>query len=249
MKKRLSLSGVAVLMAVCAGLLSTYLWVTQVDNTVTADDRRAIEQALGPALERRFPEAISVDALRFTEEIAFIRTVQRGVLEVVPVDAGIPHGMSREPADLLERGKGLCFDRSRFMEKALRRYGFETRHVAIYSTAKTGSALKSLLTPQVRSHAVTEVMTSRGWVVVDSNEPWVSLGKHDQPLSIADIAALDRAEMGKALLTPPRSSIYAEGFTFVYGLYSRHGKFYPPYDVVPDVQLAELLHNTQRLFR
>ena len=29
--------------------------------------------------------------------------------------------------------------------------------------------------------------------------------------------------------------IYDDPFTFVYGLYSRHGKFYPPYNFVPDI--------------
>jgi len=37
--------------------------------------------------------------------------------------------------------------------------------------------------------------------------------------------------------------IYAKPFTFVYGLYSRHGYFYPPYNVIPDVNYGELLQN------
>jgi hypothetical protein len=32
-------------------------------------------------------------------------------------------------------------------------------------------------------------------------------------------------------------------FTWIYSLYSRHGRFYPPYDPVPDVNWAELAQN------
>jgi hypothetical protein len=36
--------------------------------------------------------------------------------------------------------------------------------------------------------------------------------------------------------------IYGAPFTYVYGL-SRHGRFYPPYNAVPDVNWGELAQN------
>ena len=37
--------------------------------------------------------------------------------------------------------------------------------------------------------------------------------------------------------------IYSAPFTWVYGFYSRHGRFYPPYNAVPDVNWGELAQN------
>lgn len=185
--------------------------------------------------------------MHFEDQVDFIRNVQAAVLGEVPINAGIPHGQPREPDQLLTRGEGLCFDRSRFIEKALRLHGFETRHIAIYSTEKTGSALVSLVTPQISSHAVTEVKTARGWLVVDSDEPWISLDKGYQPFSIQQLSEMGRDVITESLMAPPGISIYADSFTFMYGLYSRHGMFYPPYDRVPDIHVPEFAQNLTRL--
>ena len=233
LKKKITVGG-----CVSVALLSGYLWLTDVDNAITVIDERAIAQLLGVSVD-----APKVDEMVFEEQVEFIRRIQGAVLSKVPVNAGIPKGQPREPADLLSRGEGLCFDRSRFIEKVLRHYGFETRHIAIYSTAETDSALVSLLTPQVSSHAVTEVRTLRGWLVVDSNERWISLDRDNLPVSIDTLSALDANGLEDRLLSQPETPMYADGFTFVYGLYSRHGMFYPPYDYVPDINVSELTQN------
>ncbi|SFU32194.1 transglutaminase domain-containing protein [Halomonas korlensis] len=240
MKMKKKLVGIFIILPL---LLFSYLYLTQVDNGLTREDEQAIGQTLGT-----FLEGTNDENLTFQQEVDFIRKVQVTVLDKVPVNSGIPHGMPREPSDLLALGKGLCFDRSRFIEKALRQHGFETRHIAIYSTSETGSAIKSLLTPQVRSHAVTEVLTSLGWMVVDSNEPWLSLDKGYQPVSIDQLSGLGSSGMVERFMSLPETSIYAHGFTFVYGLYSRHGMFYPPYDRVPDINVAEFSQNILRIF-
>ena len=67
------------------------------------------------------------------------------------------------------------------------------------------------------SHAVSDVLTVDGWVRVDSNEAWVSVDG------------------------PPPSPIY-DGVTIV-GLYSQHGRFYPPFTPIPDVNWRELHRN------
>lgn len=151
--------------------------------------------------------------------------------------------MGVEPRDVFEAGKGLCYDRSRVLEKIYRAAGFETRHVALYSTAETGSALAALLTPGVSSHAVTEVRTRAGWLVVDSNAAWVSTDAADRPLDMTATQASAARDARIEWREPPPTSIYIEPFTFVYGLYSRHGQFYAPYNFIPDVHYGELLHN------
>ncbi len=232
------LYGVVILTA----LLGGYISLIQVDNVIIVEDENAISQLLGPSSE----DGQDVEK-GFEKELGFIRLVQKAVLDAIPVNAGIPYDHPREPTDLLLLGEGHCFDRSRFIEKTLRHNGFETRHIAVYSTADTGSALLSLLTPQVSSHAVTEVRTSRGWLVVDSNEPWISLSKDYQPLSINGLSALNAGALEERLLSQPETSIYAAGFTFVYGLYSRHGRFYQPYNNFPDINVSEFAQNLARL--
>lgn len=151
-----------------------------VDTVPTAADAAAMQAIMGHEADL-ITEGRPHD---FQAEIELILTVQDAVLDAAPVDEGLPFGSTREPADLVAAGHGLCYDRSRAIEKLLRLAGMETRHVAVYSTAEAGSALAALTTPQVPSHAVSEVRTQRGWLLVDSNGRWISLTADGDPLAI-----------------------------------------------------------------
>ena len=143
---------------------------------------------------------------------------------------------------MVRAGHGLCFDRSRAIETILRLQGMRTRHAAIYSTRATGSALRSLATPGVDSHAITEVMTRRGWMIVDSNSRWIGLTNANQPLDLARLRDRPGGPWHPSVRVQ-LPEIYRAPYTWVYGLYSRHGRFYPPYNPVPDVNWAELAEN------
>ena len=60
-----------------------------------------------------------------------------------------------------------------------------------------------------------------------------------------DLAMLrnDKVRKWSRLVPDPVPPIYAKPFTCAYGLYSRHGRFYPHYNVVPDVNWSEMLDN------
>lgn len=75
---------------------------------------------------------------------------------------------------------------------------------------------------QDNSHALTEAKTAEGWVMVDSNTRWIG------PPAIS-------SQLPPAILARPHALIY--------GLYSRHGRFYWPYLPIPDVNWRELLYN------
>jgi len=47
--------------------------------------------------------------------------------------------------------------------------------------------LEALIRRGHPSHAVTEVKTSRGWLYVDSNQPWVAVNRDGQPLGAGGI--------------------------------------------------------------
>jgi hypothetical protein len=119
-------------------LLAAILAYHEVDNSLTQEDRGYIPKYLGsismmPPMEQR----------TFNDELAFIEHVQDAVLKRASLNEGIPLDSKREPKELYLAKKGLCYDRSRVIEKILRYSGFKTRHISIYSTKETQSALKS----------------------------------------------------------------------------------------------------------
>jgi hypothetical protein len=222
-----------VIFFVCIGAVLSY---HSVDNTLSEEDKQYI-----PMYLKTVPPLPAVAT--YADQLAFIASVQRSVLDVAPTNGRLPFGQKREPKELYVARTGLCFDRSRVIEKILRYSGFETRHIAIYSISRTGSKAKSLIIPQVPSHAVTEVLTNEGWLVVDSNAPWVSVDFSKRPVSIREMQLSARDSITINWSMKPPWGIYSEPFTFIYGLYSRHGKFYPPYNFIPDINYGELAQN------
>ena len=228
-----------------AGVISTLLLVIvavtvlsyhAVDNSISEEDKRYIPLYLdevGP-----LPDNPS-----YKDELRFIISVQRSVLSIAPGNRALPFGQKREAKELYEAKSGLCYDRSRVIEKLLRFSGFQTRHISMYSKKETGSSIESLLTPGISSHAVTEVLTKNGWLVVDSNSAWVSTNVNSQPVPIEYIQQVAESSTLIKWDQAPPSSIYIEGFAFLYGLYSRHGYFYPPYNRLPDINYAEFIQN------
>jgi hypothetical protein len=214
-----------------------FLAYCQVDNNITDEDYIYINKYLEAGKIQSLPTRRDYD-----DEIRFLIGVQRVVQHVAETSEGLPLGTSREPRDLYLAHKGLCYDRSRVMEKIFRSFGLKTRHISIYSTRNSSSAIVSLTTEQTPSHAVTEVLTAKGWVVVDSNAPWISIDINGNPIPIARIQ-LDVTEKDIVWLKDTFPEIYRNSFVFVYGLYSRHGKFYPPYNPIPDINYKELLDN------
>ena len=174
-----------------------------------------------------------------------IFAVQDAVLNAAPKDEPLPAGALREPRQLYEAGHGWCFDRSRSIEKGLQYLGFSVRHIAIYDVSKTGSALLSILTPQTRSHALTEVRTSRGWVVVDSNRRWVALDSAGDVWSIAELQEVANAgasfpEWSERIDVEMVDNFQAP-ITYLFGLYSRHGQYFPPFTPFPDVNWRDFV--------
>jgi len=209
----------------------------QVDNSITEEDKIYIGKILKDKKVTPPSKPIS-----YEEEITLIINIQNSVLEVAHDNIGIPYNSPREPKDLYISKSGLCYDRSRSIEKISRYFGFQTRHISIYSTENTHSPFQSLITPKTSSHAVTEVLTLKGWIVVDSNVFWISLDGQGNPVSIEQIQSHNNNRI-ISWAKPLPNDIYKKPFTFIYGLYSRHGRFYHPYNFVPDMNYKELMQN------
>jgi transglutaminase superfamily protein len=236
MRKLKTKSYILISLAVVTIFFIAFLAYSEVDNSLTAEDHIYIAKYLEgiPPL----PASRNYD-----NELDFIIQVQKSVLQDSAHRDALPFSTEREPKDLYNAKAGLCYDRSRAIEKILRYIGFETRHIAMYPKKKKGSAIKALLTPNPRSHAVTEVLTKKGWLVIDSNHRWVSIDSNKNPVSISQIQQKAEGSTNFTWNQKPPNLKYVKPFTFVYGLYSRHGKFFPPYNFVPDVNYKELVSN------
>lgn len=212
---------------VCTLLAGAMLtcWRMNVSTRLTQADIRVFEKYYGLTPEP--PKTRSFD-----DEILLIRHIQRMVLKAAPADVGIPEYASREPEDLIRAHAGLCYDRSRSIEKALTFSNFKVRHVfLVYSKGK--SFISALSERRQPSHAVSEVLTTRGWLVVDSNSDWISLTDNGQPVSDRNIGTR-RTEFS----TIPRS--FTELYWSISGLYSRSGSLYSPYLPIPRVHWYDL---------
>jgi hypothetical protein len=230
------------LAALAAAGLAAVIVAHDVPVGLTADDREYAPLILAKAgYDGTYKEGAK--PAYFEGEVAAILAVQNAVLTLAPKDAAIAFDRPREPKDLYELGHGLCFDRSRVIEKLLGWLGFTTRHVSIYGT-KDSSALVALLTPESPSHAVSEVLTQKGWMAIDSNRRWIGLDAERNAVSVADLQSKDAARKTWAPEVREAMQPILKGpFVKVRGLYSRHGHFYAPYTAVPDYNLGQLAGN------
>ncbi len=229
-RRRLAIAG-AVLAVLVLGL---YL-ASDVDTDVTDADRAAIASlALDDVCARASTSG-------FDAEVACVRALQARLGERVE-DRRCAHvwgEIDHEPGGFFERGRGCCYDRSRVIEKALSHYGLEVRHGSLHMLnypPPFGYA------QSVRSHAFSEVRTSRGWMVVDSLYPEIGLDAqgrvYDAPALREILEAGREAELGGVF-----QPFYGGGYTVFYGLYSRHGGFFPPMVPVPDIDWGQLHYN------
>jgi hypothetical protein len=231
---------IGILSASLCLLAVAYVAYSRVDNSITAEDRVYIGKILEEGCVK------PVGKLRgYTDQEEYIKAVQRAVQRLAGNGEGSPPGSSREPKDLYVRRRGESYDRSRVIEKILRNAGFQTRHVMLFSISEVGTRLKALIIPGFKSHSITEVLTRRGWLVIDPDDPWVSVNRNGEPMPLRAV----QSDVDKRLIEWGETEFrtmpfwYREHFTYVFGLYSRHGKFYPPYNFVPDINWSEFFYN------
>lgn len=215
------------------------IWIHNVPKRITAQDLIFLEQIVPVNVQ-------AADALSFDEQIEAIRTLHRNFFDTIQFGPPIPDNQPREPENLFKAGKGSCFDNSRTLEKALIHMGFRTRHVAVYAKHDR-NFFQTFFTQHPYSHATTEVKTQKGWMIVDSNYPWLGKDKNGEIYNMRTLMREIRngnvPEWEKPLTGSNMHWFYEEPVYYVYGLYSRHGRFFPPYNFIPDYNLRELLYN------
>jgi hypothetical protein len=204
-------------------------------NNVSAEVTRADEIYIKKIIaERNIREPTT-----FEQQISTILAVQDAVLDASPGNDAIPLDEPREPKDLYQAQSGECYDRSRTIEKALEYLHMKVRHVAVYSTAQE-PVIYAILSDNTPSHALSEVLTKKGWMAVSSLSRWIGLTSAGDPVNVADLA---KPHVWSAKVPGRMSWIFKSPFISIIGLYSRHGQFYPPYLPIPDVNYRQLLYN------
>jgi len=156
-------------------------------------------------------------------------------------EEGIPKGADRTLCSILNARKGLCYDRSWIIEKILTAYGFRTRHVFVLEN-KNNSFFRTITSLSARSHALTEVETARGWLIVDSIDQWVSLDDSENPVDFSKLV-----EKNQSIKGIPKF-LKQEHF-YVYGLYSRSGMMFQPLLPIPDVNWEDFVDNKNHFHR
>lgn len=210
-----------------------FLAVHNVPRKITEEDKEYLTIIFGGIYEEQ-------ENLTFEEEIAYIDTLIRHLHQnyiMLPIDYGQP----REPQNLHENSGGLCYDYSRSIEKQLMLSGFEIRHVAVYK--REGGFFQTILSPGVYSHSLTEVKTKKGWLIVDSNARFYAQDAKQKIYSYKQLVKEESTPDWKLPVPKKLVRFYNPDVYYVYGLYSRHGQFYPPYNFVPDYNLRELFYN------
>jgi hypothetical protein len=203
--------------------------LSNVRSSVTHEDKVLFAQKFGD---------LNVSHGDYLYELRLIQEIQERILRSYPIGEGIPIRREREPTDLNEVGAGLCYDRSRMLYKAYSWLGFRARQTfLLFPYDQKGNRINSIfafLSDETVSHAVVEVLTAKGWLVVDTNSPWVSNTTSDIPVSASDII-----KRKTELKDIPWN--YERYYIAIRGLLSRNGLFYPPYNRIPDVYWPDLL--------
>jgi hypothetical protein len=218
-------------------IMIAILYHHSVNNSLTKDDYEYIPKFLNNISQ------ISKEST-YEEELDFISVVQLASFDLVPNAGSIPKNQKREPKELYLAKVAGCSDRSRLLEKIFRYSGFKTRHIATYEKENTNSSIKPFITPQNKSHALTEVLTKKGWLVVESNYPWLSIDSENNPISIKKLQqSLDNSVDINWKKPVKMDELIDKPFVFIYGVYSRHGRFFPPYNFIPDINYGEFIQN------
>tara|TARA_Y100001978_G_C23609031_1_gene392607 strand:+ start:134 stop:856 length:723 start_codon:yes stop_codon:yes gene_type:complete len=172
----------------------------------------------------------------YINEIKCIKSVQESQLQLIKGKKCRGKFINLGSPEVIDLNTACCFDRSRITEQALQIYGFKVRHVHLNETSKRGYL--SLIVPKTSSHAVSEVLTSKGWLGVDSNEPFVLLDKNNYPNTF------DKGILTGLINSYSKSPFYKKSMTYVIGLYSRNGTFFKPYlPFIPELNFNDFFKN------
>ena len=182
-------------------------------------------------------ECSNIDS--FIKEIKCIKSIQRAQLDLIK---GIKcrdqfnFFLNLGSLNVIKENTACCFDRSRITEQSLKYYGFKTRHIFLLHN------LTNFRYPLNASHATTEVLTTKGWLGVDSNEPFILLSKNAKPITY------EKAISSGLIENFTDNNFYKDSMFQFVGLYSRKGNFFSPYFLfLPELNYNDFFSNIHKI--
>ena len=176
----------------------------------------------------------------YKDELNCFREIQTSQSNLVKNTSCRGYFLEIGSTEFLNANTGCCFDRARLMEQTLRHYGFKVRHVHLHKTDNLGFA--NLFVPRTSSHATNEVLSSKGWIGMDSNENFLLLDKDLNPHTYS------RAIEKGIIKDFTNVDFYEVPLIYIVGLYSRHGTFFKPYlPGLPELNFNDFFSNLNKI--
>lgn len=164
-------------------LISTFFYQKE-SNKLTPEDISFISEYLSP-IKQVNPELESdyAASLTFKEQTILILQIQHLILKNSSIrESNLirPKNYSKGflPNEISSTHYSFIF------EKAFESVGFPTRHVTLYESMEGMAFLKKFFTNNIKSIEVSEVLTKKGWLIVDSKNNWIGLTKDYYPISM-----------------------------------------------------------------
>lgn len=185
-------------------------------------------------------ECSNIDS--FNMEVKCIRNIQRAQLDLIKGKEcrdEFNFFLNLGSIKILKENTACCFDRARITQQSLQYYGFKVRNIFLLNRK---SNVFDILRAGIDSHATTEVLTSKGWLGVDSNEPFMLISKKGIPYTY------EKAITSGLIKQHSDINFYKyPNYQFI-GLYSRKGNFFAPYFLfLPELNYSDFFSNIQNI--
>ncbi len=216
--------------------LSFFLKFNEVSKELTKNDIYYIELLLD---DFGINKNTDFNKMQFEEKLFFINSIQKKIIGTEYQNRPISQNNEREPEDYYNFRPNSCFDNSRIMQRILKYFKIKTLQVAIYHKQTSYSWLQILFKPKLPSHSVTIAIIDRKYILIDSTNNFISIKNDNNIINIKDLNTFYNSNWKFEKPHP----IFKNKFFFIYGLYSRHGKFYKPYLYFPDINYSEFKFN------
>lgn len=213
-----------------------FIKYNEVDKKLTLSDNKYIELILS---DFNIDKEINFKDLDYISKIQFIHSIQKKIVNNPNINKMIEKNHDREPKNYYNIKPNICYDNSRVMQKIFNYFNIDTTQLAIYSKSSNWPLLKLLFFPKIPSHSLTIVHIEDKNLIVDSTNNFISLDSELNSISIDDIKQFYDINWKYSKPHP----IFSNEYFIVYGLYSRHGKFYRPFWHFPDINLSEFKLN------
>ncbi|MBI5370459.1 MAG: hypothetical protein HZA79_00385 [Sphingobacteriales bacterium] len=210
--------------------LIVLLFAFSASPEISKEDKTYIRAFLD---EWKFTDSSGSIHQSFETEMEFISRLQDSVIRSVRHSFNAYSDLG-DIKYYFETRKGLCYDRAAMMEKFLMYFGFKIRHIYLYFNLENKPlGVTDFFRSNLSSHAMLEVKTQKGWMVMGTNSNWLGWQSDGQPLTIFAV----RRKLREGGIQLKKTGALGMGkpffvdlpdpgkFKIVYGIYSRHGQF------------------------